>query len=188
MVGLWELFRTFFQIGICSFGGGYAMLGLLTRELVGKRAWVTEEELMDYYAIGQCTPGIIAINTATFIGNKLRKIPGAIAATFGFLAPSILIITVIAAFLSNFAELPVVVNAFNGIRVCVFVLIVDAVWKLGKKAVVSPVTAGIFLVVMLLSLFKVVSTVVLVVLSGIAGYILYLTSEPKKTKKEGEKA
>lgn len=129
----WKLFWVFAQIGITTFGGGYAMLSILQREVVEKRHWATEEELMDDYAIGQCTPGVIAINTATFIGYKLYGITGGIIATLGVIFPSLLIITSIAAFLLNFADLAIVKHAFDGIRACVTVLIFDAVIKLGKK-------------------------------------------------------
>ena len=175
-----KLFAVFAQLGACCFGGGYAMLSLLQRVIVEKYHWATEEELTDYYAIGQCTPGIIAINTSTFIGYKLAKIPGAIAAGLGFLTPSILIITIIATFLENFAELPIVMHAFAGIRCCVCVLILDAVLKLGKKSVSSISAWIIFLVATILAFFTDVSTVVVVIGAGIAGYVLYVVKEVQK--------
>ena len=106
MKDLWKLYRVFFSIGICTFGGGYAMLSLLQRVIVEKYHWASEEELMDYYAIGQCTPGIIALNTSTFIGYKYKKLPGAIVATLGFLSPSLVIIVLIAAFLQITPRFP----------------------------------------------------------------------------------
>ena len=102
-----ELVVSFFKIGIMTFGGGYAMLPMLQRELVENRKWVTEEEILNYFAIGQCTPGVIAVNTATFVGYKRCKIPGAIFATIGVVLPSMIIITIIAAVLSNFELLSV---------------------------------------------------------------------------------
>ena len=137
MKELLEMFIIFARIGGFTFGGGYAMLPMLEKEVVNNKHWATEEELMDYYAIGQCTPGIIAINTATFIGYKVKGIPGAIMATLGVIAPSLVIITVITAFISNFMDLWFVSSAFAGIRACVCVLIFDAVLKLGKKALVD---------------------------------------------------
>ena len=113
------------------------MLPILQRELVDNRGWATEEELADYYAIGQCTPGIIAVNTATFIGAKRKGIIGGIVATIGVVFPSMIIISIIAAFLQNFADYPVVIHAFAGIRVCVCVLILNAIIKLWKKAVID---------------------------------------------------
>ena len=120
MKELLNLFLLFAKIGATTFGGGYAMLPIIEREIVDKRHWATIEELMDYYAIGQCTPGIIAINTATFIGEKRRGITGGIIATLGFVTPALIVITVIAAVLQNFAEYAAVQNAFAGIRVCVY--------------------------------------------------------------------
>ena len=113
----WELFLAFARVGVMTFGGGYAMIPILEREIVDKHGWATEEELMDYYAVGQCTPGIIAVNTATFIGYKLLGAPGGIVATLGVIFPSVVIITVIAGVLKTFAEVPAVKSAFAGIRV-----------------------------------------------------------------------
>ena len=169
MKELLDLFLTFARIGGLTFGGGYAMLPMLQREVVERRGWATEEELMDYYAIGQCTPGIIAVNTATFIGNKNRGVIGGIAATLGVVFPSIVIITIIAAFISNFSELQVVKDAFAGIRVCVFVLILNAVIKLGKASVKDAVTLCIFLAVLLGSVLLDLSPIVFVVLAALAG-------------------
>lgn len=174
MKELFQLFWVFAQMGASCFGGGYAMLSLLQKVIVEQHHWATEEELMDYYAIGQCTPGIIAINTSTFIGYKRGGIPGAIVASLGFLTPSIIIITIIAAFLENFAANPIVSHALAGIRVCVCVLILDAVLKLGKKSVKDAVSWIIFLVVAVLAFFTEVPTVALILSAGAVGYILYL--------------
>jgi len=184
MKKLWNMFLTFARIGGLTFGGGYAMLPMLQREVVGKNHWATEEELADYYAIGQCTPGIIAVNTATFVGYRQAGIIGGIFATLGVVFPSIVIITVIAACLTNFADLKVVQYAFEGIRVCVCVLIFNAVQKLWKKSVVDQPTTVIFLLVFLVSaglavgqsfypdLFS-VSPIVYVVVAGAAGVVLH---------------
>ena len=163
------------------FGGGMAMLPLLQRELVENKKWVTEEEILDYYAIGQCTPGIIAVNTATFVGRKRRGIPGGIAATLGVVFPSIVIITIIAAFLSNFADLKAVKDAFAAIRACVCVLILNSVIKLGKKTVVDAPTAVIFVVVTAGTLLLNVSPVIFVILSALAGIVIKTLGA--KTKK-----
>lgn len=184
MKELWDMFWAFARIGGLTFGGGYAMLPMLQREVVEKHGWATEEELADYYAIGQCTPGVIAVNTATFIGYRQAGIIGGIVATLGVVFPSVVIITVIAAFLTNFSELRVIQYAFEGIRVCVCVLIFNAVQKLWKKSVVDQPTAAVFLLVFLISaglavgqsfypeLFS-VSPIVYVVIAGVAGVILY---------------
>lgn len=169
---LLDLFLTFARIGGLTFGGGYAMLPILQREVVEKRHWATEEELMDYYAIGQCTPGIIAVNTATFVGQGLAGSIGGIVATLGVVFPSLIIITVIAAFIQNFAHLAIVQTAFAGIRVCVCVLIFNAVVKLWKKAVVDKPTLVICLLVILGSTLTEFSPIVFVILAAAAGIIL----------------
>ena len=130
MSKLIDLFLTFARIGAFTFGGGYAMLPMLQKEVVEKRKWATEQQLADYYAIGQCTPGVIAVNTATFIGYSEAGVIGAIFATLGVVFPSVVIISIIAAFLMNFTQYKIVQYAFSGIRVCVCVLIFDAVTKL----------------------------------------------------------
>ena len=147
-----DLFLTFARIGGCTFGGGYAMLPILQREIVEKKGWASEEELADYFAIGQCTPGVIAVNTATFVGQKQKGVPGGIVATLGVVFPSLVIILVIAAFLQNFADIPAVVHAFNGVRACVCALILSSVLKLRRTTIVDGLTTGIFLVVLALAL------------------------------------
>lgn len=173
---LLELYWTFVKIGCVTFGGGYAMLPILERELVDKRHWTTMDDLRDYFSIGQCTPGIIALNVSTFIGEKRGGVKGALVATVGFLTGPIIIILIIAMFLQNFATLPVVQHAFAGIRVCVCVLILQAVLRLWKKSVVDPFTLGLYIAVFALSVlsnvmpFK-IPAAILVILSGIVGII-----------------
>ena len=169
---LFELFWAFAKVGALTFGGGYAMLPIIQREVAEKKGWATEEELMDYYAIGQCTPGVIAVNTATFVGQKLAGTVGGVIATVGVVFPSMIIITLIAALVSSFSDLAYVKNAFAGVRICVCVLIANAVVKLWKKVVVDKVTLGIFLVVLAGSIFLDVSPVVFVVLAGVVGALL----------------
>ncbi len=175
-----KLFATFARIGACTFGGGYAMLPILQREIVEKYGWATDEELTDYYAIGQCTPGIIAVNTATFVGHKTAGILGGILATLGLVFPSLVIICIIAAFLQNFAELTLVQHAFAGIRACVCVLILNSVLKLRKSTVIDRPTTVLFLVALGLALVSnfgnptgvlgyLLSPAVLVVLAGLCG-------------------
>ena len=172
MKELLDLFFTFFRIGAVTFGGGYAMLPILQREVVEKKKWASDEELVDYFAIGQCTPGIIAVNTSTFVGQKQRGVVGGIAATLGIVFPSLLIITVLAGVINSFSHLDWVQHAFAGIRVCVCVLIFNAVLKLLKKSVVDKRTAAIFLIVMAGSLFLHISPVWFVVVSAVAGILL----------------
>lgn len=172
MKELWKLFYTFATVGVMTFGGGYAMLPALQREVVEKRGWATEEEVMDWYAIGQCTPGIIAVNTATFVGQKQKGVIGGIVATLGMVFPSLVIITIIAAFIRNFADLPAVQNAFAGIRACVCVLILNAVVKLWKKSVVDWKAFLIFVLVFLGSVFLDVSPVLYVLAAALAGIVI----------------
>ena len=164
-----DLFVTFAKVGVMTFGGGYAMLPILQREVVDNKGWATEEELMDYFAIGQCTPGIIAVNTATFIGQKCRGTIGGILATLGVVFPSLIIISLLAGVITAFSHLAWVRHAFGGIRICVCVLILNAVVKLYKKAVVDKATLAIFVVVALGSYFSALSPVVFVLLAAAMG-------------------
>lgn len=183
MKTLFKMFLTFARIGGFTFGGGYAMLPMLQREVVEKYKWATNDELLDYYAIGQCTPGVIAVNTATFIGYKLKGIPGAIFATLGVVTPSMIIIGLIAAFISNFRDLEVVQWAFSGIRAAVVALILSAVIKIGKKSIVDIFTALIFVVVAVLSFVTDLSPVIFVVTAAVCGLIIKISKE-KKAKED----
>ena len=169
---LLQMFLTFAKVGVMTFGGGYAMLPILQREVVENKGWATEEELVDYFAIGQCTPGVIAVNTATFIGQKLKGTWGAIFATLGVVFPSLIIISLLAGVIEAFSHLTIVQNAFGGIKVCVCVLIINAVVKLYKKAVVDIPTFIIYILVALCSIFLSLSPIIFVVLAAIAGIIL----------------
>ncbi|OUP42364.1 chromate transporter [Pseudoflavonifractor sp. An187] len=192
-----SLFFTFAKIGVCTFGGGYAMLPILQRELVDNKGWATEEELADYYAVGQCTPGVIAVNTATFVGYNRMGWLGGVVATLGVVFPCLVIIMAIAAFLSNFMHLDVVVHAFNGVRAGVVALILSSVLKLLNTSLVDWKTRLIYVVVLLAGavgvwapmpggalgqvLGALCSPVFLVVVSGLVGLAIY-------GKKGGEKA
>ena len=174
---LLDLYITFARIGCVTFGGGYAMLPILERELVDKRHWTTMDDLRDYFSIGQCTPGIIALNVSTFIGEKKKGIPGALCATTGFLTGPVTTILIIAAFLTNFAEQPVVQHAFAGIRVCVCVLIVQAVLRLWKSSVVDAFSLFLYLLIFVLNAFSGVLPVkipaaVLVIIAGVTGVVV----------------
>ena len=166
-----DLFLTFAKVGVCTFGGGYAMLPILQREVVEKKGWATNEELTDYFAIGQCTPGVIAVNTATFIGFKFKSYLGGIIATLGVVFPSIVIITAIAAFLTNFADIPLVQHAIAGVSACVVAMIASSALKLGKSAVKDTLTTVIFLVVLALAFLLKLSPVLLVVAAGLTGLL-----------------
>lgn len=189
-----QLFLVFAQVGVCTFGGGYAMLPILQREVVEKRGWCSEDELADYFAIGQCTPGVIAVNTATFVGSKRKGIPGGIVATLGMVFPSVVIITIIAAFLQNFAHIPAVGHAFAGVRAAVVALIASSVWKLGKTTIKNWWGGALFAAVLLLSVFSealrrllpavafLFTPVAYVILAGVVGLALTLA----QAKRGGE--
>ena len=190
MNNLLDLYLTYFKLGFVTFGGGYAMLPILERELADKRHWTTLDELRDYFSIGQCTPGIIALNVSTFIGQKRGGVPGAIAAGLGFMTGPISIILIIASFLTNFADLPVIQHAFAGIRVCVCVLIVQAVLRLWKKSVIDPFTLALYLIVFALNAFSgilpfKIPAAILVICAGIAG-ILVSQIRNRKTASSGK--
>ena len=174
---LWELFSTWFKMGAFTFGGGYAMLPMIQREVIEKHHWVTEDDIMDYYAIGQVTPGIIAVNTATFVGYDVAGIIGGIVATLGVITPSLIIISIIAGLITNFSELAVVQHALKGIQVAVCVLMFHAVVNLFKKGVKTLPTFLIFLFAFLLAYFTSIPTMVLVVIAGVVGYVLTILNK-----------
>ena len=169
---LLEIFIVAFRVGIMTFGGGYAMLPILQREVVENRKWVTEAEVLDYYAIGQCLPGIIMVNTMIFVGEKRKGKIGGIVAALGTVCPALIIITVIAALLTNFADSEIVKKAFAGIRVCVCVLIFNAVVKLWKSSVIDWKCFVIFALVAVLSLVTSITPVIFVVAAAVCGIVI----------------
>lgn len=169
---LFDLFKTFCRIGGLTFGGGYAMLPMLQKEVVDERKWATNDELLDYYAVGQATPGIIAVNTATFVGYKVKGIWGALFATLGVVFPSFVIILVIASFLQNFSKYVIVQNAFSGIRVAVGVLILNAIIGLLKKSVVNKISTVIFIVTCLFGIVLNISPIYIVIAACTTGILI----------------
>lgn len=169
MYMLFSLFISFAKIGVMTFGGGMAMLPMLQREVIDKRKWATMEEMTDYYAIGQCTPGIIAVNTATFVGNKCAGIAGGIVATLGVVFPSLVIITFLATVIERFSHLAIVQSAFSGIQVAVCVLIINSMMKLKKISVIDRLTQIIFFAVLFISIFSNITPVAFVLLAALAG-------------------
>ena len=182
MGDLIKLFVTFAKMGLFTFGGGYAMLPMIKREIVEKNGWATEDEIMDYYAIGQVTPGVIAVNTSTFVGHKVKGLVGSIAATLGMIVPPIIIITLIAIFLKNFSDLKVVKCAFNGIRACVCVQVFEAIVMMAKKSLPDKICLTIFILVIILSVTNILDPTLLVVLAGVTGVII--KNFVRKTGKE----
>ena len=171
MKELINLFWTFCKIGGLTFGGGYAMLPMLQKEVVENNKWATEQELLDYYAVGQATPGIIAVNTATFIGYKQKGIIGAAFATFGVVFPSLVIIMTIAGFIDNFSNLNIVQHAFSGIKVAVGVLILNALIKLVKGSVKDILGIILFVATFVASSFLDISVIYIVIATAIVGII-----------------
>lgn len=170
METLIDLYFVWAKMGLFTFGGGYAMLPIIQREIIEKRKWATDEEVMNYYAIGQATPGIIAVNTATFIGYKIKGVIGAVVATFGIVTPSFIIISVISGLISNFSDIPIVQNALGGIRVAVCCLMIIAILKLWKSNVKNYVSVILVLLGLGLSLLK-IDTVYIVILAGVLGVV-----------------
>lgn len=180
---LLNLYLTFFRIGIMTFGGGYAMLPMLQREIVEKNKWATEEEVLNYFAVGQCTPGIIAVNTATFIGFKKKGIPGGIMATLGVVSPSIVIILIIGTILDNFYDNVWVQHAFAGIRVAVCALVLSSIVKLWKSGVKNGLGIILFLIAFVWVAFFGLSSIWIVIAIIALGLLLQL----RKTGQEGER-
>ncbi|MDD3185344.1 MAG: chromate transporter [Anaerostipes sp.] len=176
-----DIFFTFLRMGAFTFGGGYAMLPMLEREIVQNKKWATSEEIMDYFAVGQCTPGVIAVNTSTFIGYKLKGIKGGVVATLGFITPSFIIISIIAVFMNNFSHLKVVQSAFWGIRVCVCVLMIESVKKMIKGGVIDMITGFIFVLTFLGMMFWLNNPVLYVIAGAVIGLLLC-----EKVRKKGE--
>lgn len=177
----WQLYSSFFSIGILTFGGGLTMLPMLKHELVEKRRWVTNEELIDCYAIGQCTPGIIAVNTATFVGYKKKGVWGGITSTLGMVTPSIVIILALASCIEQFIGNVWVGHALMGIRGIVAALMVNTVIGLGKKSLVSPFSCAICIIAALCVLFTDAPTILIVVVSAVCGIIYSLVCAKKSS-------
>lgn len=167
-----QLYITFFRIGILTFGGGLTMLPLLKYELVETKKWITEEKLLDCYAIGQCTPGIIAVNTATYVGYLKRGVFGGIIATLGMVSPSVIIITLVATFMQNFMEVAIIQHALMGIRGAVCALMLNTVVSLAKKSLISKVNIAICAVALILALFTNIPTIALIIIAGVVGVIV----------------
>ena len=179
------LFFTFFKIGLFTFGGGYAMIALLEEEFIQRRKWLDKDEFLDMTAIAESTPGPVAINSATYLGYKLAKVPGAATATVAVCLPSFLIIYAISLFFEQFTQLTVIANAFKGIQVCVIYLIFSAGVRMLKALDKSPFATGVLSAVMLvmvgLSLAGVsVSSILLILLSGAAGVAAWLIGRRKE--------
>lgn len=173
MKDLLALYAAFFRIGGLTFGGGLTMLPMLKFELVEKKHWVEEEDLLDYYAVGQCTPGIIAVNVATFVGYKKKGVIGAIFSTLGMISPSLIIVSILALFLKQFMENQIVAHAVGGIKLVVCALMLNTIVTMAKKTVKNITGAIVCLIAFALSMFSPIPTVLIVVCAGVFGIILY---------------
>lgn len=182
------LFSVFFKIGCVAFGGGYAALPMLERELVARRGWATQEILYDYYAIGQCTPGIILVNVATFVGYTRAGVLGSVAATAGIVMPSLIIISLIASFVQNFAHIPVVQKALAGINVAVAALLTKAMWDFGKKSVRGVITFALFAGAFAAMAFFKASSVIVILAGAGAGLVMYAVKNARRNKGAGDGA
>ncbi len=174
-----DLLLTFAKLGAMTFGGGYAMLPILQREVVENKKWVTEEEVLDYYAIGQCTPGVIAVNTASFVGYKLKGVPGAILATAGVILPSVLIITILAGVITQVSHLSWVQHAFAGIRVSVCALVTATILRISVQSVKDWLTAGAAIGAFILIAFAKLSPIIVVAMAVILGLLFGKSGEKR---------
>ena len=179
-----QLYFLFFKLGIVNFGGGYALLPLLDKELCEKRNWATSQELADYYAIGQCTPGAMAVNVSTFIGIKRKGVLGGVLATLGFVSPAFIIIFLIASVLTGFNDNVYVINALGGIRVCVFFLVLNAIIKLSKKSLTDLTSIILAIIIAALAIFvKAIPLYCYVIFAAIFGLVFNIIKEKTEKKK-----
>jgi chromate transporter len=166
------IFPTFFKIGLLTFGGGLTMLPILQKDIAQRLRWSTNEEIIDYYAISQGMPGIVAVNIAMFIGYARGKTPGLLAAALGVIAPSVIVILMIAAFLENILHSGVVGHSFNGIRVAVAALVINAAWNMWRSSVKDRACAIIFLAAMLAFTLADISPILPVAAGAISGMVI----------------
>lgn len=181
-----ELLISFVKIGFLTIGGGYVMLPMMQSELIDKKHWITEEELLDYYAVGQSTPGIIAVNVATFVGYKKAGITGGIVATLGIISPSLIIITALAGVIQSIDQYPNVQKAMSGINVAVCALITDATLNFIKKGVKNFVTLLVLLTSFLLIYYVKVPSYLIVLGAAFLGTITYFVKNKMKKSVEAE--
>lgn len=180
-----ELFWAFMVVGVTAFGGGYAIVPVLEREMIKKRGWLTMEEILDYYTIAQITPGVIAVNIATFVGCKHKGSLGGLVATIGFILPGVTLMLVVSVFIQHFAEYPLVKHALAGIRLAVCAMILDTAIKLFKGLFKNFRAPVICIITFVLSAVFSVSPVYIIIGAGITGFFLFnpkwkITEKDKK--------
>lgn len=177
-----KLFLTFFKIGACTFGGGYAMISVIQREAAEKNKWVTDDEIIDMLAISESTPGPIAINSATFVGYRVGGVFGSACATFGVVLPSLIIITLIAYFLRQFAEYKVVRYAFNGIRAGVVALVAKAFITMFKKCPKNVFSYTLLALSLVSVAFFDVSALIIIAAAAVIGVLFFVFTRKKEAK------
>ena len=180
---LLDLFLTFAKIGLFTFGGGYAMIALIENACVEKKQWITHDEMMNITVIAESTPGPIAINCATYVGYKKRGFSGAVAATAGMILPSFCIIFVISMFLDHFLEISWIAHAFQGIKIAVGILILNAAIKMLRKMPKKPMPVIImscaFIAMLLFNLFSVrISSIILMLTAGLISLLIFMAGKP----------
>ncbi|MDR2589763.1 MAG: chromate transporter [Oscillospiraceae bacterium] len=176
-----KLFISFVYIGTFTFGGGYSMLPMLIKELVEKRKWLTDKEVTELFSISQCLPGIIAANTALFVGYKQKKVLGGIVAALGVATPSVIIILIVATFLSNLSDIPVVQSAFVGLRICVSVLIINAVLRLRKHSIIDIPSALLYIVALVIAILTNIHIAIIVFFAGVMGVAISMLRKNSKS-------
>ena len=179
-VKLIQIFISFAKVGALTFGGGYAMLPLLQREMVLRQGWISDCDISDYYALSQCSPGLIAVNMAVYVGYPLRGLVGALVAALGVITPSVLVILLLASLLQKYAHVPVVVHAFAAIRAAVAVLVLQSVYRLYKSGVVDKPTLAIFAAALIIGILNIVNPVLVIVTAAFAGLAVQATRKRRR--------
>ena len=177
-----DLFLTFFKIGAFTFGGGYAMIPIIQREIAQKRKWITDDELLDIIAVGESTPGPISVNTATFVGYQTAGVLGAACATFGLVLPSFIVILIVSALLKEFNSLKAVQYAYSGIRAGVVALIVKALFTMGKKCPKDAFSICMVIVAFVLSAFTEINMIFVIIICALSGFIMSIINEKRGAK------
>ncbi|MCH5160257.1 MAG: chromate transporter [Clostridiales bacterium] len=185
-VSLWQLFATFFKTGLFTFGGGYAMISILEEELVANKKWITTQDMLDMLVIAESTPGVIAVNTATSVGFKLRGVLGAIVATLGVVLPSFLIITALTFVINEFSSNPWYQAAFTGIQACVMILIINAFVKLAKQIEKTWFSIVLLIAAFAVAVFTNFDVIFIILIGGVLGVAYTLIKERINAKKSRE--
>ena len=183
-----DLFLTFFKIGAFTFGGGYAMIPLIEREIINNKGWIEEEELLEVISVSQMTPGVIAINAATFVGKKTAGLSGSIVASIAVILPSLFIISFIVHFVADSFASPVAKKILTGVRAGVVAMILKSLIRLFKSSANTPLGVVIFIFTMICLIFSLLSPIKLIVMGAAFGLILYTLLPSQALKAMGREA